>query len=91
MSELVRSHHWAIDRHSRKMRLVDFIKENPGVDERTIIKVMTKLLQISPRAIREYLSELEYEGEIENRDGKFYPYGYEEKSEEEKNEEAKTE
>lgn len=80
MSELsVRSHHWAIDRHARKMRLVDFIKENPGVDERTIIKVMTKLLRISPRAIREYLSELEYEGEIENRDGRFYPSGFEEK------------
>ena len=66
------------------MRLVAFIKENPGVDERTIIKVMTKLLRISPRAIREYLSELEYEGEIENRDGRFFPSGFEEKGEEAK-------
>ena len=40
---------------------------------------MTKLLRISPRAIREYLSELEYQGEIENRNGKFYPIGYVEK------------
>ena len=86
-----RSHHWASDRHSRKMRVLKFIEENPGIEERVIIKVMTKQLRISPRAIREYLSELEYEDEIENRDGKFCLYGYEGKNEEEKNEEAKTE
>jgi len=64
------------------MRLLKFIEDNPGVDERTILRVMTKLLKASPRLIREYLSELDYQGDIENRDGKFYTPGYGEKTEE---------
>jgi len=88
----VRSHHWAIDRHARKTRVLEFIHKNPGFEERIIIKVMTKQLRISPRAIREYLSELEYEDEIETRnDGKFYSYGYGEKTKEAKDAEVKTE
>lgn len=77
----VRSHHWASDRHARKLRLLQFIKDNPGVDKRKLMQVMTKILKISHRAITEYLSELEYEDEIENRDGKFYLFGYEAKTE----------
>lgn len=78
----VRSHHWSLDRHGRVMRLLEFIRNHPGTDERTIMRVITKLLKTSPRSIREYLYELEYVGEIENRDGKFYPSGYEGKEEE---------
>jgi len=73
----IRSHHWASDRHVRKMEVREFIKDNPGPDERLIIKVMTKKLRISPRAIREYISELEYEDEIEHRDHRYYLVGYE--------------
>ena len=73
----VRHHHWASDRHERKIRLLDFIKKNPGIQKRILMKAMSKLLKISHRAIELYLSELEYEDEIENRDGKFYPFRYE--------------
>ena len=78
----VQTHHWGRDRSGRKMRLNEFIKNNPGIDERKLMKVMSKLLKLSHRAIRGYLSELEVEDEIENRDGKFYPFGYEDKQHE---------
>lgn len=58
------------------MTVLKFIEENPSVGERMVIKVMTKRLKISPRAIRQYISELEYEDEIENRDDRLYPSGY---------------
>ena len=77
----VRTHHWASDRHERKMRLLQFIKDHPGSEKRIIMQVMTKMLKISHRAIMEYLSELKLEDEIENRDGNFYPFGYEAKTE----------
>jgi len=78
----IRHHHWASDRHERKTRLLDFIKKNPGIEKRILMKAMSKLLKISHRAIELYLSELQYEDEIENRDGKFYPFGYEEQPQE---------
>lgn len=77
----VRSHHWSLDRHMRKDKLNEFIKNNPGIDERKLMKVMTKKLKLSHRAIREYMHELELEDEIENREGRFYPSAYEAKTE----------
>jgi len=77
----VQTHHWGRDRQGRKMRLKEFIEKNAGVDERKLMQVMEKLLKLSHRAIREYLAELEYIDEIQNRDGNFYPFGYEAKTE----------
>jgi hypothetical protein len=79
---MVKAHHWSIDRHARKMKVLDFISKNPGIEERIILKVLTKTLKSSPNLIRTYLEELEIEEEIQKIDTQFYSANYESPKEE---------